>query len=228
MGPEATIQFYKELILICQKEYGSKYDNEFPNIIIYNLPVPDVVEGIRQPKKVLQVLKRGIKTLEIAGVDFIVVPCNTINYFYKDMVKMTKLPIYNIIEETTKAVNSKKFRNVGVIATKTTIKTKLYKKIFNKYKIKLLLPDKNSRELTNKIILNILEGKRLKKDKEALLKIVQEFKTKGAEAIVLGCTELPLLIKQKEIDIPIFDTIKVLADSTIKYSIQSGGLQKVI
>lgn len=228
MGPEATIQFYKELIQICQNKYGVKYDDEFPNIIIYNLPVPDVVEGIKQPVEILKVLKKGIKTLEKSGVDFIVIPCNTINYFYKDMVKMTKIPIYNIIEETARSINSKGFKKVGLLATKTTIRTKLYKKPLSNNKINLLLHDKISRELTNQIILNILEGKKSRTDKQALLKIIKEFRDKGAEAVILGCTELPLLIKQKDLAMPIFDTIKVLADSTIKYSISNGGLQKDI
>ncbi len=215
MGPEATIQFYSELIKICQIKYGAKYDNEFPEIIICNLPVPDVVEGIKQPDKILKVLEKGIKTLERAGVDFIVVPCNTINYFYEDMVKMTKIPIYNIIEETAKII---KYNKIGLLATETTIRTKLYKKSLDKYNVKLLLPNKNLRKLTNKIILNILEGKKYRKDKQVLLDIIKELKKYGAEAIVLGCTELPLIIKQSDTILPLFDTIKILADSTIKYA----------
>ncbi len=221
MGPEATIQFYRELIKICQKGYGAKYDDEFPNIIIYNLSVPEVVEGIKRPIQILQPLKKGIKALEKAGVDFIVVPCNTINYFYSDMLKMTKIPIYNIIEETTKEIKSCKLSKIGVLATKTTIKTKLYKKMFNKYKIKLLLSNKNEMDLTNKIILNVLEGKKSRNDKKLILKVISNLKEKAAEAIVLGCTELPLLIKQKDVDLPIFDTIKVLAEFTIRVATES-------
>ena len=218
MGPEATVTFYRDLILLCQEKFNSKYDDDYPNIIIYNLPVPDVVEGINKPKRVLETLEVGLKTLENAGADFIVMPCNTINYFYEDMKNMIKIPLYNIIEETTKEVKYKSLKKIGILATKTTIKTKLYDKMFKKYNLNIIRPSKRELKILNEVILNIMEGKFYKKDKKSIIKIIRKMQYQGAEGIILGCTELPLIIKQKDVNIKVFDTITILANATIKYA----------
>ncbi|MBI2675925.1 MAG: aspartate/glutamate racemase family protein [Candidatus Aenigmarchaeota archaeon] len=106
MGPESTAIFYQSVILQCQKQYHAQYDEDYPEIFIYNLPIPDVVEGIRSPSKILPVLIKGIRKLESIGVDFIAVPCNTVQYFFEDMRKSCSIPILNIIEETAKKVHS--------------------------------------------------------------------------------------------------------------------------
>ena len=108
MGPESTAIFYHELILQCQKQYGAQYDEDYPEIFIYNLPIPDVVKGLKTPQKTLKILVKGAKKIESMGVDFIVMPCNTAHYFYEDMKKEISIPFLSITEETVKKVKSKK------------------------------------------------------------------------------------------------------------------------
>ena len=180
MGPEATIQFYKELIYLCQKKCGSLYDDEFPNIILYNAPIPNVILGIKNPKPILDALKIGTQTLQLAGADFITIPCNTINYFYIPMTQFVNIPILNIIEETAKAAKASGLNSVGILATKTTLQTRLYPKMLNKYGIKTIIPSNESAEALNQIILRILKGNKLKKDKMTLLQIIAKLKKKGA------------------------------------------------
>jgi len=218
MGPESTAIFYHELILQCQKQYKAQYDKDYPEMFIYNLPIPDIVEGLKNPKKILPILIKGAKKLETIGVDFLVMPCNTAHYFFDDVKKEVSIPFLSIIEETAKKVKSKKYKKVGLLATETTIKYKIYNQIFNEYGIDIVVP-KEQDKLT-KIILNILAGKKLEKDKNELKKIIKELKNNGIKAIILGCTDLPILLKPEEIDLEAFDTIEVLAESTIKYAVK--------
>ena len=149
-------------------------------------------------------LKKAIKKLKDAGSDFIVIPCNTA-FNYID-INDFDIPILSIIDETKKEIENYK---IGILATETTIKNKLYNGIFS---------DKSDIKKITKIIMNILSGKKLNSDKEILKSIINKLKQKGAEAIVLGCTDLPLLISQKDVNIKLFDSLEILAKATINFS----------
>ncbi len=218
MGPESTAIFYQELIKECQKQYGAQYDEDYPEIFIYNLPIPDVVEGLKNPEKVLPVLVGGIRKLESIGVDFVVMPCNTSHYFFEDMKKEISIPFLNIVGETAKKVNSKGYKKVGLIATVTTIDHNIYTKEFDEYGIELVVPVEQDK--VTEIILNILAGRKLERDRTELKKIINTLKDVGAEAIVLGCTDISILLKQEDVDIEVFDTVNVLAESAIRFAVK--------
>ena len=218
MGPESTAIFYHELIIECQKQYGAKYDEDYPEIFIYNLPIPNVVEGLKNPEKTLKILIKGAKKLESIGVNFIVMPCNTSHYFYEEMKKELSIPFLSIVEETAKKIKSRGYKKIGLLATETTIKCRIYKKDFDRNKIAMVIPKEQDK--VTKIILNILAGKKFEKDKEKLKQIIEKLTNNGAEAIVLGCTDIPILLKKGDVDIEVFDTVEVLAESTIKFAVK--------
>ncbi len=217
MGPESTAIFYHELIIQCQKQYGAQYDEDYPEMFIYNLPIPDVVKGLKNPKNTLSMLVKGAKKLESIGVDFLVMPCNTAHYFYDKIKREISIPFLSIIEETAKKVKSIGYKKVGLLATETTIKCKNYDVVFDKYNIKIAVPLEQNK--VTKIILNILAGKKLEEDKNELKQIIEKLKKNGAEAIILGCTDIPILLKREDVDIEVFDTVEVLAESTVKYAV---------
>ncbi len=214
MGPESTAEFYKELIRQCQLQFGSQKDEDYPEIVIYNLPIPDVLNtldwGLTKTALVV-----GLKKLESIGVDFIVIPCNTVQVFFQEMQQSISVPLLNIIEETAKKVKEKNYSKIGLLATKTSIDRKLFDKVFEKYSIELIKP--TSQLKIDNIILNILSGKKKFSDKKVLLEKILELQNKGADAIVLGCTDLPPLFEQNN-KFKVVNSIKVLAEATIKFA----------
>lgn len=218
MGPESTAMFYQDIIRQCQKQYGAKYDEDYPEIFIYNLPIPDVVEGIKEPSRVLPILIKGVKKLESMGADFIAVPCNTVQYFYSGLQRSVSVPLLNIVEETAKKTKSNNYKRIGLLATITTIENKIYEEILAKIGIKTIVPEKQNK--VTEIILNILAGKKLESDKSELKRIIKKMKQNGAEAVILGCTDIPALLTQDDVIIKIFDSIEVLAEATVKYAIE--------
>ena len=219
MSPESTANFYQELIKQCRKQYGAKYDKDFPKIFIYNLPIPNIFAKIKSSEKVLKILVNGAKKLESIGVDFIVMPCNTAHYFYGDIKKEISIPFLSITKETAKKIKSKGFDKVGILATGTTIVKKVFSEDIHKFGIKLIVPQEQDK--VTSIIDHILTGEKLEKDKKELIQIIEKLKNNGAQAIIIGCTEISLLLKQKDVDIEVFDTAEVLAESTIKYTIKN-------
>jgi aspartate racemase len=219
MGPEATAQFYLEMVRIFQRRFGAKYDDNYPETIIYNLPLPDVVEGKGDESKIILMLSATAKKLESVGADFLTIPCNTACRYLQYIEKQVSIPILNIIVETVKKVQSESYSKIGLLATKSTAESGMYSECFEKYGIKVILPTGEMQEEITGIIMEILGGKKGMKDRNRLNEIVKYLAKKGAEAIVLGCTDLPLLLKKCDREIILFDTLKILAEATVLYSI---------
>jgi len=218
MGPESTAIFYKQLIKECQKQYGAKYDKDFPEIIIYNLPIPDPVSKIENSEKTIQMMVQTINKLQSIGSEFVVMPCNTSHYFYDEVKKRINLPFINMLSETSKKVEKAGIKKVGILATNSTIKYNLYNKEFSKRNIELIVPEQQNK--LNEVIYNILSGKKLQEDETILRRIIDDLLSKGVKAILIGCTDIPVLLNKNNYpDVLFFDSIDILAESTIKYTI---------
>lgn len=218
LGPEATADFNQRLISICQKKYESVQDYEFPPIIIYEVPIKDFDEkGIENSVKVFNALKKGIKLLEKDKVSFIVIDCNTVHCYINKLRKITKIPIVSIIEEIFKKVKGK-YKTVGILGSQTTIDKKIYDKVFNK--IRIIYPTKQQEKIITSVILNVMGGKINKKEVSNLKKIIDNMKKKGAKAIIIGCTELSIPVRNHEFKIPIFDSTEILANVAIKKALK--------
>lgn len=203
----STVRFYQYLIEICQKKYYTKYDSDFPEIIIYNLPIPDVVESVENEEKTKKLLVKGIKQLENAGCDFIAIPCNTVNFCIDFLRTKSRIKILNIVKETSKKVNKSGIKSATLLATEKTIQSDIYQKKIKK-EIGIDLPQ-NQKKITN-LIMEILEGKKENKKLERIIKNCE------SEAVILGCTDLSGLIDKKTIMIKIFDSLMILAEATIE------------
>lgn len=218
MGPESTIQFYQYLVNECQTRFHAQKDDDYPEIFIYNLPIPNVVQSFQEPQKIINMLQAGVQLLEKVGSDFIVIPCNTVHYFYDSMQQAVKIPIINIVTQTVVQIKSKNISCAGLLATSTTVQMKLYQSALEKNNIAYIIPE-NQEEVTA-IIENILAGKKLDEDKRKLKKTIQSMQEKGAQAVILGCTDLPLLLTSDDTKMPLFDSLKILARATIDFAVE--------
>ncbi len=212
IGPEATAQLYLEIIRIFQQKYGAQYDADFPEMILLNLPLPDVVEGKGSPEEIKKFLQRGARKLEQAGADFIAIPCNTAMAFLADLQEAVSIPLVNIVEETAAFVRRKGLAKVGIVATEMTLRSGIYPLALEK---ELLEPSLEQKGRITKIILNLLSGRKKDEDKAELKEIIKDLQSREAEAVILGCTELPLLFTSENT----IDTIKVLAEAIVREAI---------
>ena len=216
MGPEATADLYISVIRIFQKECGAKYDSDFPPFFMYSLPIPDVVEGTENEKATIALLKMGVKKLESIGVDFIAIACNTVQCYLDELRAAVSIPILSIPLETMREIKKKEYKNVGLLATKTTVNKKLFDREATKIGITICNPDKEQQKTVTTMIMDTLAGKNKKENKEKLKKITAELEERGAEAIILGCTDLPIILKQEDVDIELFNTTDILARAIVR------------
>ncbi|MBU1035633.1 amino acid racemase [bacterium] len=211
MGPEATIDLFYKII----KFTPAEKDQDHLRIIIDNNPkIPDRTAAILgKGEDPLPALRESARNLEKAGADFIVIPCNTAHYFLSSIQKNVKIPVLNMIEEAASETQQRipQIKKVGLLASIGTYKTEIYPQQFKKFNIEVIYPDKKDKEEAMKAIYAVKAGDLSNEVKGNILKIVQKLIDKGAEAIIAGCTEIPLILKEGDVSVPIIDPTQILA-----------------
>lgn len=220
MGPEASANLYSKIIKYAQNEYGAVQDFDYPPVIIYSLPLFGFDEtGIVDEKLVKKQLIEGVKKLELAGCDLIIIACNTVHTYFDEMQASVKVPIFNIIEETKKRVEKLGYKKIGLFASESTNKLELYQKRFADSNIEIISPNPEQQQILNRVIEHVMGGNQKIEDVILLKEIARDYIRQGAEAIVMGCTEIPLAINQSHTDIKLFDTIEIIVQSAVDYSL---------
>jgi aspartate racemase len=215
LGPETTSKLYLKLVRRIRKMYDC-----YPSILIDSISFPailerDIIVDSRNEHKMLPILTKSVERLNIGRCNFIILPCNTLHIFMKDLRKASKAPLVSIIDETADYTKRKGYRNVGLLASGKTIESKLYESPMRKAGINVIIPDRNEQRKVSEIITNILDKKSTIKDRKTLKHIIDIMIKRGAEAIILGCTDLQLLIKGVD-KIETIDTMNVLLEAVIK------------
>lgn len=216
LGPETTAEFYLDIVFSCQK----KDRTTRPPVIISSVPLPYNIEEDAIMKNIgiercLPFLVEEAKRLEKAGANFIVMPCNSLHVFIEDIRKSVSIPVLSIVEETVKFLKDNNFNKVGIVSTSATIRNKLYENAFEKNSILYETPNDFQQAKMGKFILNLVTGQQNNKDREELITIINDFEEKKVDCVVLACTDLQLLIPKHQ-TLKIFDTMKILADVTVK------------
>lgn len=222
MGPEATIDFFSKIV----KGTKVKKDQDHLRILIDNNPkIPDRTSALQgKGPSPLPQLTQSAKVLENAGADFIVIPCVTAHNYHEALQKRLKIPILHIVEETLKTINVrlKGVRRIGLIATTGTIESGLFQKFFRPVDIELLLPKARAqREWVMKAIYGTKGIKAIgpSESSQGLIhKVAQELIRHGSEAIIAGCTEVPLVLRDGDLSVPVIDVLSVLARAAVEKS----------
>jgi aspartate racemase len=215
VGPETTSKIYHSIIDVFKKNKKDKY----PSIVIYNLPFPFILEdeviikGINS-RKMLPYLILGAKILEKSGADFGILPCNTLHKYIGEIRKAVDIPFLSILDETLLRLISMKIKIVGILATETTVKDKLYDDVLSKHGIDILYPTKTQQESLNKIILGLINKKKDRYREQELRKMCSCLYKNGAEIILLACTDLQ--IAEFDTHIPIIDTTDLLIKASVR------------
>jgi len=216
MGPEATIDLFYKII----KSTPAEKDQDHLRIIIDNNPkIPDRTTAILgKGEDPLPALQETARNLEKAGADFIIIPCNTAHYYISQIQESVNIPILNMIEETAKETQQRtpQIKKIGLLASMGTYKMEIYHQHFKKFNIEVISPEEKDKEEVMKVIYAVKAGDLSEKVKKNIIQIAQKLIDKGAEAIITGCTEIPLILKEGDIPVPLIDPTKVLAEIAIQ------------
>jgi aspartate racemase len=172
--------------------------------------------------KLTELMIAAVKDLENGGADFIIICTNTMHKMADEVQKNIQIPLLHIADATAEKIKAKGIKIVGLLGTKFTMEEDFYKgRLLAKNGIEVVVPSKRDRQLVHEIIYNELcLGKIEQSSKNKFKKIIQNLISSGAEGIILGCTEIPLLIKQDDVEVPIFDTTLIHARSAVEYALK--------
>ena len=220
MGPEATVDFFAKVVSLTP----ARKDQEHLRIIIDNNPkIPDRTEAIlsKNSKLIVPALTETARNLERAGADFIAIPCNTAHYFYNDIARAVSIPVLHMIKEVGKSVQAilPGCQKIGLLGTSGTVSSGLYQIEMKGRGIEVISPAPEYQARVMEAILMIKSGTHKDKAEAALKKIGNMLIEKyQAEGIILGCTDIPLVIGRDDFSVPVFDSNWVLAEATVKFA----------
>ncbi len=213
MGPRSTAPFLNMVLDECQKQYGAKYDDEFPRIMIYSLPTPFYIDKPVDATKLKEVVCEGLKRLESTGVDFIVVPCGSVHTFFDDMAASVSVPVLHMIEESIVHISSD-VTSIGLVATKMTADGKLYQDALKKKGIQTI-ESGDLQAQVDRLILGVKTGWSKAQLDEEFKTFINLLHERGAGAVLVACTDLSELAKSPQ-TLPVFDAVAGLARSTVE------------
>ena len=215
----STIDYYRQICLSFNGEFGK---SNFGKCIIYSLNYQEAIDNNARGdfEATYQLMQDAAINLKFAGATAIVLCANTLHMFADKIEQTVKLPVIHIAKATANEINKKGLKKVGLLGTKPTMEMDFYKNILNEYGIESLIPDEADRNFVHEKIFAELGKDILKEETKAgYLTIINKLLSRGAEGIILGCTEIPLLIKQSDCTCPVFDTTVIHAKAAVEFAL---------
>jgi aspartate racemase len=218
MGPAATLALYKRILALTSAER----DQDHLHVIIDSNPkIPDRTAAILgKGESPLPMMTEGARSLERAGAHFIVIPCNTAHHWLAELRDAVSIPIIDMVSETAAEVAgyTPPFQKVALLATTGTIETALYQQTLAEKGITVLVPTMQEQDAIMDVIHRIKGKDHVVKGQ--ILPVVQSLLDQGAQGLILGCTELSLVVEEGDLRCPLFDPLAVLARRAVEWARQ--------
>lgn len=219
MSWESTVTYYQIVNETMKKELGGLHSAK---VLLYSVDFAEIEEYQAKGEwdKSAEVLSEAAVNLEKAGADFIVICTNTMHKVAPEIQKHISIPIIHIAEATADELKKNGISKVGLLGTKYTMTQEFYKNKLIEAGIEVVIPDSEGVEIVNSIIYNELcLGIISEESKKKYINIIAELEKKGAQGVILGCTEIGLLIQQPDVTLPVFDTTLIHAKKAALYAI---------
>ena len=218
MGPWATLDFFEKILRLTP----AKTDQEHLRVIIDNNPkIPDRSPAIAGTgEDPTPALVAGARILQQAGADVIVIPCNTAHYFYERVQNAVAIPVLHIMEEVVSTAREEvpSARVLGILATAAAVSSGLYARACARKGIEVVNPDPAGQQVVNRAIYAVKGGQMGPEITAGLKKIADGLVRRGAQALVLGCTELPFVLKPQDVRVPLLDSNQILARAAVRFA----------
>ncbi|MCW6676841.1 aspartate/glutamate racemase family protein [Aerococcaceae bacterium NML180378] len=213
MSWESTLTYYKVINETIKERLGGLHSAK---CILYSVDFEEIrqCQSSGDWQKSAEILKDAALALERAGADFVVICTNTMHKIIPDIQDQIGIPFIHIAEVTAEAIKQQKLNCVALLGTKYTMEQDFYKQVLSKHGIEVVIPEEKERELIDEVIFGELCLGQIKPEsKRAYLEIMERLQHAGAQGMILGCTEIGLLVTQEDIEVPVFDTALIHAQA---------------
>lgn len=221
MSWESTVTYYQLINEAVHKRLGGLHSAK---IVLWSVEFDEIekCQSCGDWAKSASILSETAKGLEKAGADVILICTNTMHKVADEVAASVRVPLLHIADATFDALQKRAIHRVGLLGTKYTMQQDFIKGKLKERGLEVLVPESEDMEMINSVIFNELcVGKILPESKEKFLKVIEKLKAQGAEGVILGCTEIGLLIHQADTDLPVFDTTEIHAKAAVDFALAS-------
>lgn len=220
MSWESSAEYYRIINQTTKKLLGGLHSAP---IVMYSVEFNEIVRLQHEGKwdELTAIMVDAAKRLERAGADLVLICTNTMHKMASEVEHATSLPLLHIADATATRIIENKLKTVALLGTRFTMEQDFYKgRLAEKHGLDVIVPSAEEMEIVHRIIYNELcQGTILDSSKKEYLRIITNLVSQGAEGVILGCTEIPLLVKQADVAVPIFDTTTIHAQETVKMAL---------
>ncbi|ARV05541.1 aspartate racemase [Polaribacter sp. SA4-10] len=216
--PESTILYYRILNQLNSDNFGKPHSAK---VVMNSFDFGEIskLQAVGNWKKLDKLMAEAGKNLEKAGATCILICANTMHLCIDAVRDVVNIPVIHIAEATSKMIVEKKLNKVALLGTKYTMEKDFFKDILTSFGIETIIPKLEEREIIHNVIYDELSAGNINPaSKEKYLEIINRLIKSGAEGVILGCTEIPLLIAQKDVSVPVFDTTTIHANAAFSFS----------
>lgn len=217
---ESTITYYDQINCRVNRLLGGSHSAK---CILYSVDFEEIESRIHQGnwEMIADILTEAAVTLENAGVDVIILCTNTLHRVIPSVEERIHVPVLHIAEATADRIVEQGIKKVGLLGTAATMTLAFYKERLNKRGIEVVIPSEADIEIVDKVIFDELcHGQIKSESKREYLRIIDELQKQGAKGVILGCTEIDLLIQQGDVSIPVFDTTEIHVDEVVDWALK--------
>jgi aspartate racemase len=220
MSPESTTLYYEHITRTYTARFG---DYGYPEILIYSVNFQKFVDWQHsgQWNLAAQAMAEALERLHVAGADFGLIATNTMHIVFDEVQRAVQMPLLSIIQATADSIVSAGIRSVGFLGTKFTMTEPFFREGLGRSGIKALVPEPGDQQRLNDVIYQELcRGDIRPSSRQLFLEVIEGLRGRGAEGIVLGCTEIPLLVEPKDCAFPLFNTALLHAAKALEFALQ--------
>jgi len=219
MGPEATVDCFTKIL----ENTPARKDQDHLRLIVDSNPkVPDRTEAILgKGESPVPALVEGVQRLERAGADFAIIPCVSAHFFLEELRRTAKLPILSLLDAVADRIKERHpdFAKIGLLGTTGTIEGGMFHRRLSEDGIESIAPDKDDQGTVMAAIYDVKDAGAARSRPEIsadVISVAERLVACGAQGIVAACTEIPLVLSQKDLSVPYFDSLLVLARAAIR------------
>ena len=216
----SSVDYYRLFNEITNQRLGG---NEAAKIVLYSVNYGEIVTYTHQGNwdAIAAIIADAAQKVERAGADCILLGANTMHHVAEKVQQSVKVPLLHIADVVGKAITEKHLKKVALLGTKYTMLFDFYTRKLADYGIETIIPDAEGVDFVNSAIYNELgKGKFLPETKQGFLHLIGKLAGQGAEGVILGCTEIPMLVKQEDTLVPVFDTTLLHATAAVDFALQ--------
>jgi aspartate racemase len=219
-GWVSTLEYYRLINEGVNRRLGS---HDAARCIVYSLNFGDVMrakEGDPEQSKVREMVIDAAARLAVVGAEGLVLCANTLHWFADAVERAVPLPLIHIATATGNRIRAAGLSRVGVLGTRPTMERRFYRQRLEGMGIEMIVPDDALRTVVHDAIYEeLVQGRFTPSTKRAFLDVIAELRGRGAQGVVLGCTEIPLLLRPEDCDLPLFDTLAIHAEAAVEFAL---------